>query len=91
MNFFLAEGKNLVIQAGATADTRLTISDDNDKIWLEKTIKGSKQGYEAISVQLPKENIHLVLELTIDLAVLCFPKRLRSFLQVIFMITPATL
>ena len=52
--FYLATSKNVVFQAGATANTQFTIKDERDKVWFDKTIIGSKQGYEIINLELPK-------------------------------------
>jgi hypothetical protein len=52
--FYLPSSQQLRIQAGTTADTKLTIKDDKGKTWYEKVISGSKQGYEPIELNLPK-------------------------------------
>ena len=50
--FYLPSDKNIVIQAGATANTEFIIKDQNNAIVFDKIIIGSKQGYDTIKLKL---------------------------------------
>lgn len=52
-SFCLPAKQTFIIQAGATADTRLMLKDANNKVWYNKVIAGSKDGYETIKLDLP--------------------------------------
>jgi hypothetical protein len=51
--FNLTKGQKIKLQVGASAPTRLTITDADEKVRFEKEIAGTKDLYESIMVDLP--------------------------------------
>lgn len=51
--FYLPEPKSFQIKAGSTKNTKLTITGNDQKVWVEKEILGSKESYMDIAVKLP--------------------------------------
>jgi hypothetical protein len=51
--FYLATARTLSVKAGANRNTRLIIKDNNGKVWVEKEIAGTNEGYETVQVSLP--------------------------------------
>lgn len=78
-SFYLPEKQSLTIQAGATADTRLTIKDDKGKVWYDKVIAGSKEGYQTVKVDLPKGNYVLTFGAYYRWSRIIFPDNIAFF------------
>ena len=77
--FYVAEAQTITIKVGSTLETKLSIKDEKGKIWLEKTIQGSKDEYEPIKINLPKGKYTLSFGAYYRLSRLVFPEHIPFF------------
>jgi hypothetical protein len=77
--FYLPANKNVIFQLGSTDNTQFTIKDENGKVWLDKTITGSKQGYQAINLDLPMGKYTLSFGAYYRISRIIFPHDIAFF------------